>query len=148
VTVPVTTRPFEAFILAAEDFVEQCREIVAGRHCRSGHVSSVLHVVLPRRPGCLPRSCDPTAAPAHAERGCPGECEVRGRGGKLTKQKSACRASVFRHNPAALFPSLSQALKPAGHGTIRDKHLRPQVYLRPLCVRLDMSAWLRRSRVR
>ena len=28
---------FEAFILAAEGFVEQRREIVAGRHCRGGH---------------------------------------------------------------------------------------------------------------
>jgi hypothetical protein len=28
----------EAFILAAEGFVEHCREIVAGRHCRSCHV--------------------------------------------------------------------------------------------------------------
>ena len=37
VTVPLTTLPSKAFVLAAEGFVEERREIVAGRKCRSGH---------------------------------------------------------------------------------------------------------------
>ena len=41
VTMPLTTRAFEGLVLAAERFVEQRREIVAGRKCRSGHKISV-----------------------------------------------------------------------------------------------------------
>jgi hypothetical protein len=39
---PFDDPAFEAFILAAEGFIEECREIVAGRHCRSGHKAGIL----------------------------------------------------------------------------------------------------------
>jgi hypothetical protein len=73
---------------------------------------------------------------------------VKGAKGREADQaKERVPGERFRHNPAALFPSLSQALKPLDTALIRDKHLRPQVVLETALRTLTFRL-VRRLRVR
>ena len=136
---------FKAFVFAAEMFVEERREIVAGGICRSGHKKSVLLVLLPAS-GCLRWSFDPTAAAAPCRPrlsrrvGAYAEAQAltltasrsfplprRGEGGG-TKQKARQRPATPPLTRCLVLASASASARWTGRH-IGEGRVRPQVVL-------------------